>query len=129
MNDEKPRADDIVATGVNFGIITNRMPKIAQTRTMMGFVQWNRPSGLVIRTGAGFGGHAYAYYYPYPPDPFGAESIEWGLAFSFAAGKEWRRATRVGVSVEGFVTYSTGEDSTSPRVVTGVQVSPLLRIF
>lgn len=128
INDEAPRIDDITPTGINFGVDVNRVPKVAHTRTVAGYVQWIRPSGLFIRPGAGLGRHAFAFYNPYPPDAFAAEGGEWGLVFSIAAGKEWRRSARFGIAAEAFFVYSTGEDSTAARTIVGLHIVPLLRV-
>ena len=131
MNDEVPLEGDLVPNGVF--VTTNRIPNVAQVRTWNGFVQWTSPSGVFIRPGAGFGWHRYAFYMPSPsnsPTPqsyLPGESSEMGLIFTFAAGKEFRRSSRVGVAIEGFFVASSGEDSSPHRTVVGVNVVPLVR--
>ena len=123
MNDEKPRPDDVsVLTTPSAPLITYRTPKLAQTRTMLCMLQWALPSAMYIRAGGGIGGHAYAAYSPYPPNPAAMESMEWGLTFAFAGGKEWRRGRGLGVAAEGFVIVSGPEDSTSTRTVAGAKL-------
>ena len=123
MNDEKPRADDVsVLTNPGAPLIIHRTPKLAQTRTMLCMLQWALPSAMYIRAGGGFGGHSYAAYYPYPPNPVAIESMEWGLTFAFAGGKEWRRGRGLGVAAEGFLIVSGPEDSTDTRTVAGAKL-------
>ena len=105
---------------------------IAQVRTWNGFVQWTTRSGLFIRPGGGVGWHRYASYTPFPesgpPQRYlPHESSEMGLIFTLAAGKEFRRSSRVGVAIEGFFVASSGEDSSGHRTVIGVNVVPLFR--
>jgi hypothetical protein len=123
MNDEKPRADDVsVLTNPTAPLIIHRTPKLAQTRTMLCMLQWELPSAMYVRAGGGIGGHSYAAYYPYPPNPIAIESMEWGLTFAFAGGKEWRRGRGLGVAAEGFLIVSGPEDSTAIRTVAGAKL-------
>ena len=131
MNDEIAREGDLVPNG--FKVTVNRVPNVAQVRTWNGFVQWTTDSGVFIRPGGGFGWHRYAFYIPFPqntasPESYiPGESSEMGLIFTLAAGKEFRRGSRVGVAIEGFLVVSSGEDSSSQRTVLGVNVVPLVR--
>jgi hypothetical protein len=131
MNDEAPREGDVVPNGID--VMFGRVPNVAQVRTWNGFVQWTASSGVFIRPGGGFGWHRFAFYMPFPQNTatpqsyLPGESSEMGLIFTLAAGKEFRRSSRVGVAIEGFLVMSSGEDSSSQRTIVGVNVVPLLR--
>ena len=130
MNDQEPLASDVVPNG--FDVIVIDAPAVTQVRTWNGFVQWTGRSGLFIRPGGGFGWHRYASYTPFPesgpPQRYlPHESSEMGLIFTLAAGKEFRRSSRVGLAIEGFFVASSGEDSSGHRSVLGVNVVPLFR--
>lgn len=130
MNDERPLEGDVVPDG--FRVISNRNPNVAQVRTWNGFVQWTSPSGTFVRAGSGIGWHRFAVYYPVPntarPEKYmPTESTEGGLIFTFAAGREFRRGNRVGFALEGFLVFSTGEDSSGHRTIVGVNLVPLIR--
>jgi len=129
-NDQAPLESDLVPNG--FDVIVIDAPNVAQVRTWNGFVQWTTRSGLFIRPGGGVGWHRYASYTPFPesgpPQRYlPHESSEMGLIFTLAAGKEFRRSSRVGVAIEGFFVASSGEDSSGHRRVIGVNVVPLFR--
>jgi len=130
MNDQVPLESDLVPNGFDFIVI--HAPDVLQVRTWNGFVQWTGRSGLFIRPGGGFGWHRYAAYTPFPEDGppqryLPHESSEAGLIFTVAAGKEFRRSSRVGVAIEGFFVASSGEDSSGYRTIVGVNVVPLFR--
>jgi hypothetical protein len=129
-NDQVPLEGDLVPSGSD--VIVVDAPNVAQVRTWNGFVQWTTRSGLFIRPGGGFGWHRYASYAPFPetgpPQRYlPHESTEMGLIFTLAAGKEFRRSSRIGVAIEGFFVASSGEDSSGHRTVIGVNVVPLVR--
>ncbi|MGE3886032.1 MAG: outer membrane beta-barrel protein [Vicinamibacterales bacterium] len=121
VNDEEPQDSDVAL---------ERRPKVAQTRMLLGYVQFNSGS-FYVRPAFGLGFHSFGFYGPRTPDCTGddcwvaEEGMEGGLALSVAAGWTWRLSRRVGLAAEGLFIASGGEDSTSSRNVLGVQFGPV----
>jgi len=129
-NNERPGPHDIVIDGRGFAVAV-RSPRVLQTGSLLGSVQFQSDSGWLVRPGFGFGTHAFVAYSPDQPGPnptsyTGHIGSEAGLALAVAAGREWRVTRRFSLAIEGFFMASGGEDSTSARRTIGIQIAPLL---
>ena len=129
-NNEQPGPNDIVIDSRGFAVAV-RSPRVLQTGSLLGSVQFQSDSGWLVRPGFGFGTHVFVAYSPDQPGPnptsyTGHIGSEAGLALAVAAGREWR-LTRFSLAIEGFFMASGGEDSsTRARRTIGIQIAPLL---
>lgn len=91
------------------------------TSVLLVSAQLGDPRSIYVRPGVGFGRHAFTVFAPAPGGGYSPEtSHEAGIAAGIAVGHEF--AVRgFPVSAEATTLWTSGEDSSSPRLSLGLQ--------
>jgi len=92
------------------------------TSVLLLSAQLGDPRSVYVRPGIGFGRHAFTAFMPTPGGGYVSEtSHEAGIAAGLAVGHEFA-LSGFPISTEATALWTSGEDSSSPRVSLGVQL-------